>query len=233
MQLGSLYIKQLWDFERLLWKWRWRWRWRWKWWWKWSSFFFVFSFHFLLFVFLFIKDHSLCFYLKIFVEEKEILFVFLSPMNSRKGALVSRNNNGIHGTHFPNIYNHNSSLPSYHHPFSLSYYSTPINQPPLLPLPIGKSPPIRSVPVKSGNTVKRKQNMRKNFKKKDEAIDIFVKPLMVENVYNSPPPSSLPLPRFSLIRTKTSSSSSSCIVEAIGGGMDNVTTEDLRRLLGL
>ncbi|KAJ0969944.1 hypothetical protein J5N97_022821 [Dioscorea zingiberensis] len=158
-----------------------------------------------------------------------------------------------------NGFQYGGSLPlmnGYHHaslPFSSYHFH---HQPPLLPLPLSKASSIKSTPGKTGGSGKKRRNGRKETRsmkmetishhhydvqssKTSEANNI-VKPLILGTVY-SPPPSSLPLPRFSLIRAKTpscsscssSSSSSSCIVEAIGGGKETVTTDDLRRIFGL
>lgn len=148
---------------------------------------------------------------------------------------------------------YHSSLPRFAHP-SLHH------QPPLLPLPDSKSTPPALSPTKRAvatvrsNQQQHQRKPRPSAKPKNEKKAILVTAQKskaaeaweeeereerevdaVESIYSiSPPPSSLPLPRFSLPRPKSAAPAASCVVEAMeGGGVDIGATDSLRRLLRL
>lgn len=119
--------------------------------------------------------------------------------------------------------------------------------PPLLPLPI----PTHGIAMKPQRKPRSGFNSRKEQRSRREDVPGIVahrRPVEMrddeeeeEMVFDgslysiSPPPSSLPLPRFSMAKPKPGLAPASCVVEAIGsgGGIDAGATDDLRRLLRL
>ncbi|KAJ0964203.1 hypothetical protein J5N97_029325 [Dioscorea zingiberensis] len=129
------------------------------------------------------------------------------------------------------------------------YSSLPYSPPPLLRLPISTSgiaiKPQRK--PRSGCSPRKEQRSRR-----ENAPGIAANRMPIEtpdeeeemvfdgSLYSiSPPPSSLPLPRFSTAKPKLEAEAMapppSCVVEAMGsgGGIDAGATDDLRRLLRL
>lgn len=160
----------------------------------------------------------------------------------------------------PSLCHHNLShrslgpLGSYRSPCHPSIPSSS-RQPPLLPLPGSKSTsalsPTKGTAMTIGfNQQKHQRRARPSASPRNgKAVLVRAQKSKTETWEEergeredamesinsiSPPPSSLPLPRFSVPRPKTAAPAASCVMEAMGGGeIDIGATDGLRRLLRL
>lgn len=186
-----------------------------------------------------------------------------SPLNptriaSVNGRLMSRSfNSSFSLSHHHFLNGSLRPLGSHPPPYnSLPCFARPsLHQPALLPLPDSKSTPALSPAKKTATTNRfnQQQHQRKSRPSKPKngkaTMLVTVKKSkaetweeereeredVMESIYSiSPPPSSLPLPRFSLPRRKSAAPASSCVMGAVeGGGIDIGATDGLRRLLRL
>ncbi|KAH0465372.1 hypothetical protein IEQ34_005475 [Dendrobium chrysotoxum] len=116
--------------------------------------------------------------------------------------------------------------------FSSSLHHSPSS--PLLPLPQHHVPPLLPLPSSAARRLQRTQTKRKGRKNNVVGTNKVManEERSVESFISPPPPSSLPLPRFSLMRPRVASGGGSgggdggarsCIAEAVkgGGGADD------------
>lgn len=161
---------------------------------------------------------------------------------SRSFGASSSSHQGLFGSRPPPPPPNHSSLPS----------SFPSSSPPLLPLPTPE--PAIGIPIKPREAPQQHQKKPRPAAKRDDRWKREPAPqkpiekaegdgsaaVFDGSLYSvSPPPSSLPLPRFSITKSKAVPAQpvASCVAEAIvvGAGADDGATasDDLRRLLRL
>lgn len=161
--------------------------------------------------------------------------ITFTPKKQNRIKIPNKNTRSKFISNPPEKFNTYTGLLTTPHPHALSSSSSSYQQnqqPPLLPLPTTVSP-IHNQPLLSPSLIKSRKNRRRRdmsltSKKATkhapsiENIDMFSD----DSVFNlSPPPSSLPLPKFS-VRSKLS-----CNAETTG--VDTGATDNLRRLLRL